>query len=244
MPPRDRGHLPGHVHRLPLCPAADAAPDRGDHHPVGSALAYRAFPSVGACTVRPSTPSRGPASSPPAPAIHHGSNVRRTTAQMPATNTPQFGWVKPRLPRKGQPVPPSSNRRWAARAIVWAAFDDRREIYVGWPTVQAIVGNKFASGWLDHYSALVLVNEAQMTDEPEDPTRRVISGNPSPATTVRQGPSTIARDAGAGQLWADLHRQWIALAGAGLAGLAVGLVSQTLPRPGPGKFFRTLMRGT
>ena len=66
--------------------------------------------------------------------------------QLPALNTPQFRWVKSRLPGKPQPVPPIFQPEVAARAIVWAAHYDRREIYVGWPTVKAIVGDKIAPG--------------------------------------------------------------------------------------------------
>ena len=47
--------------------------------------------------------------------------------QLPALNTPQFGWVKSRLPRKPQPVPPIYQPEVAAEAIVWAAHHDRRE---------------------------------------------------------------------------------------------------------------------
>ena len=38
--------------------------------------------------------------------------------QMPALNTPQFDWVKSRLPRKPQPVPPIYQPEVAAEAIV------------------------------------------------------------------------------------------------------------------------------
>ena len=41
---------------------------------------------------------------------------------------------------------------------------------MGWPTVEAIVGNKIAPGWLDAYLARTCY-DAQMTDEPEDPDR-------------------------------------------------------------------------
>ena len=58
---------------------------------------------------------------------------------MPAVNTPQFGWVKSRLPNKAQPVPPIFQPEVAADAIVFAATHKRREIYVGLPTVEAIV---------------------------------------------------------------------------------------------------------
>ena len=37
--------------------------------------------------------------------LHDHSNVRITVVQMPAVNTPQFSWVRSRLPRHPQPVP-------------------------------------------------------------------------------------------------------------------------------------------
>ncbi|MGZ3334840.1 MAG: hypothetical protein ACXWOV_06475 [Isosphaeraceae bacterium] len=154
---------------------------------------------------------------------------------MPAMNTPQFGWVKSRLPRKGQPVPPIFQPEVAARAIVWAAFHDRREINVGWPTVKAIMGNKFAPGWLDHYLARTCY-EAQMTDEPEDPTRPNNLWEPVPGNHGAHGAFDDRSRRWSWQLWADLHRQWIALAGAGLAGLAVGLCSRRFPSRLPAEF--------
>ena len=64
--------------------------------------------------------------------------------QMPALNTPQFDWVKNRLPRKPQPVPPIYQPEVAAQAIVHAAHHYRREWYVGGSTAVVIAGNKFA----------------------------------------------------------------------------------------------------
>jgi hypothetical protein len=43
--------------------------------------------------------------------------------QMPALNTPQFGWVKSRLPHKAQPVPPIFQPEVAAEAIYFAAHN-------------------------------------------------------------------------------------------------------------------------
>lgn len=43
---------------------------------------------------------------------HDKSNVHVTVVQMPAVNTPQFSWVRSRLPRHPQPVPPD----WPSRA--------------------------------------------------------------------------------------------------------------------------------
>jgi len=41
-----------------------------------------------------------------APLIRDGLDIRVCIVEMPAVNTPQFGWVKHRLPNRAQPVPP------------------------------------------------------------------------------------------------------------------------------------------
>ena len=143
--------------------------DRGAIVQVGSALAYRGIPLQSAyCAAKHAI--QGFCDSLHCELIHDRSRVRLTMVQMPALNTPQFGWVKSRLPRKAQPVPPIFQPEVAAEAIVWASHHDRRELTVGWPTVEAIVGNKIAPGWLDAYLARTCF-DAQMTDEPEDPGR-------------------------------------------------------------------------
>ena len=83
--------------------------------------------------------------------LHDGSKVRVTMVQLPALNTPQFRWVKSRLPHKAQPVRAIFQPEVAAQAIVYAAEHGRREIYVGWPTVKTIVGDKIVSNLLDRY---------------------------------------------------------------------------------------------
>ena len=119
--------------------------DRGSIVQVGSALAYRGIPLQSAyCAAKHAI--QGFCDSLHCELIHDKSRVRLTMVQMPALNTPQFGWVKSRLPRKAQPVPPIFQPEVAAEAIVWAAHHDRRSLMVGWPTVEAIVGNKIAPG--------------------------------------------------------------------------------------------------
>jgi hypothetical protein len=103
--------------------------------------------------------------------IHDRSNVKITMIQMPALNTPQFGWVKSRLPREPQPVPPIFQPEVAADAIVWAAHHDRDELWVGWPAVKAIVGNKVIPRVLDRYLARTGY-DSQQTDDPVDPNRK------------------------------------------------------------------------
>jgi len=73
--------------------------------------------------------------------------------QLPALNTPQFNWVKSRLPRKPQPVPPIYQPEVAAEAIYWAAHHDRREWFVGGSTAIVIEGNKLLPGVGDWYLA-------------------------------------------------------------------------------------------
>src|SRR5439155_10683016 len=55
-------------------------------------------------------------------------------------------------------------------AIRRTAHHGRRELYVGWPTVEAIVANKLAPGALDHYLGLTGFR-SQQTSEREDPGR-------------------------------------------------------------------------
>jgi NAD(P)-dependent dehydrogenase (short-subunit alcohol dehydrogenase family) len=206
--------------------------DRGSIVQVGSALAYRGIPLQSAyCAAKHAI--QGFCDSLRAELIHDRSKVRLTMVQMPALNTTQFGWVKSRLPRRAQPVPPIFQPEVAAEAIVYASEHDRREIKVGWPTVEAIVGNYVAPGWLDHYLARTCY-DAQMLDEPEDPGR--------PDNLDR--PVDDDRDLGAHgtfdgrarsfsmELWLDRNRNGIAAVGLGLAGLACGLM---LMRPGRGR---------
>ncbi len=143
--------------------------DRGTIVQVGSALAYRGIPLQSAyCAAKHAM--QGFHDSLCCELIHDKSKVRVVMVQMPALNTPQFRWVKSRLPRKAQPVPPIFQPEVAAKAIVWAAYTNRREVNVGWPTTAAIIGNNLMPGLGDLYLAKHGY-EAQMIDEPEDPNR-------------------------------------------------------------------------
>ena len=97
---------------------------------------------------------------------------------------------------------------------------------MGWPTVEAIVGNKIAPGWLDAYLARTCY-DAQMTDEPEDPNRPDNLWEPVPGDHGAHGTFDRRSRSSSWQLWADLHRDWLAAAGAGLAGLALVLWTRT-----------------
>ena len=141
--------------------------DRGSIVQVGSALAYRSIPLQSAyCAAKHAV--IGFTDSLRCELHHDKSNVKVSVVQMPALNTTQFGWVKSRLPHKAQPVPPIYQPEVAARAIYHAAHHPRREYWLGWSTVAAIVGQKFIPGLLDRYLGATGY-DSQQTDEMRDP---------------------------------------------------------------------------
>src|SRR5215213_9502104 len=138
--------------------------NRGSIVQVGSALAYRGIPLQAAyCGSKHAI--QGFTESLRSELIHDRSDVQLTMIQMPALNTPQFGWVRSRPPRKPQPVPPIFQPEVAAEAILYAAHHDRDELWVGWPAVKAIWGNTLISRELDYYLARTGY-DSQQTDEP------------------------------------------------------------------------------
>jgi NAD(P)-dependent dehydrogenase (short-subunit alcohol dehydrogenase family) len=184
--------------------------DRGAIIQVGSALAYRGIPLQAAyCAAKHAI--QGFCDSLRCELIHDKSRVRVTMIEMPALNTPQFSWVKSRLPRKGQPVPPIFQPEVAAEAIVYASHNSRREIYVGMPTVEAIVGNKIAPGLLDHYLARTCYN-AQQHDGREDPKRANNLWQPVDAENDHgaHGSFDSRASSRSPQLWTSMHRRFVA----------------------------------
>lgn len=195
--------------------------DRGVVVQVGSALAYRSIPLQSAyCAAKHAI--QGFTESVRTELMHDGSKVRVTMVQMPALNTPQFGWVKSRLPRKAQPVPPIYQPEVAAEAVVWAADHRRRELAVGWPTVRAIWGNRLAPRLADWYLAKTGY-DAQQYDGPEDPDRPDNLWGPVPGDHGAHGDFDARAHGRSVQLWANTHRGWLAAAAAaaGVAGAAL-----------------------
>jgi NAD(P)-dependent dehydrogenase (short-subunit alcohol dehydrogenase family) len=133
---------------------------------VGSALAYRSIPLQSAyCAAKHAIV--GFTDSLRCELAHDRSHVRVSVVHLPAVNTPQFGWVRNRLPNGGQPVPPIFQPEVAARAIVFAADHPRRELFVGRSTYLAIWGQRLVPGLLDRYLGRTAY-AAQQTDEPVD----------------------------------------------------------------------------
>jgi len=195
--------------------------DRGTIVQVGSALAYRSIPLQSAyCGAKHAMV--GFTDSLRCELHHDGSRVQVTVVHMPALNTPQFRWVRNRLPRKPQPVPPIYQPEVAARAIYAAAHSRRREVFVGAPTVMAIEGQKLVPGLLDIYLGKTGY-DSQQTQEPTDPERRDNLYEPLPDLADTHGDFDQKASERSWQLWLDLHRGLLAALAAAAAGTVLGL---------------------
>lgn len=191
--------------------------DRGAIVQVGSALAYRGIPLQAAyCAAKHAV--QGFTESLRCELLHDNSHIRVSMVHLPALNTPHFSWVKSRLPRKPQPVPPIYQPEIAAEAIVWATEHDRREIEVGLPTVLAVEGNKFFAGFMDRYLARHGY-DSQQTDEPVEADRRDNLWEPLPGDRGAHGNFGNRASSLSPHLWLNTHREWVAL-GVGLLAAA------------------------
>jgi short-subunit dehydrogenase len=196
--------------------------DRGVIIQIGSALAYRAIPLQSAyCAAKHAI--QGFTESLRSELEHDHSRVRVTMLQLPAVNTPQFDWVKSRLPHRAQPVPPVFQPEVIADMVVWASEHEREEMYLGWPAAKAIVANRIAPRLLDRYLAHTGY-ASQQTDQPEDPARPDNLWHTVAADVAAHGRfDAIARDTSP-QMWLSRHRR--ALAAAGLGALVLGITAR------------------
>ncbi len=183
---------------------------------VGSALGSRSIPLQSAyCGAKHAI--NGFTSSLRCELLHEGSGVNITVAQMPAVNTPQFSWVRSRLPRHPQPVPPIYQPEVAARAVLFAADHPRRRQYwIGASTVATITANKVVPALLDRYLARTGYDSQQTGDD-------VDHARPDNLFQAIDGPD--GHDHGAhGVFDARSHarsaQQWLAQRPRALAGLA------------------------
>jgi hypothetical protein len=106
----------------------------------------------------------------PCELLHDHSGVRVTNVLLPALNTPQFAWVRTRLPGHPRPVPPIYQPEVAADAIVSAAAHAPRDLQVGLSTVVAIYANRLLPLLVDRYLAGTGFDSQQL-DEPVDTNR-------------------------------------------------------------------------
>jgi NAD(P)-dependent dehydrogenase (short-subunit alcohol dehydrogenase family) len=191
--------------------------DHGAIVQVGSALAYRAIPLQSAyCAAKFAL--RGFTDSLRTELLHEKSQVHLTMVQLPALNTPQFGWSKVvGFDRQPQPVPPIYQPEVAAEAIVFAASADRREVWVGGQAAAIMAGNKLAPGLGDRYLAATGF-DSQFLDEPLAADRRDNLHHPVPGDHGAHGRFDDSAKPRSAELALSKHRGWLA-AGAGALGL-------------------------
>ncbi len=193
--------------------------DRGVIVYVGSALAYRGIPLQSAyCAAKHAV--EGFTESLRSELIHDHSQVRVTMVQLPAVNTPQFSWVKTRLPRKPQPVPPIFQPEVPAEAILYAATHTPRELWLGFPTVKTILGNRLVPGYVDRYLAKHGY-DSQQYDGPVEANRRNNLWEPVPGDHGAHGAFDRRAQSFSPEFWLRTHWRNLGTLAAGLAGLTL-----------------------
>ncbi len=110
----------------------------------------------------------------------------------------------------------------AAEAVYHAVRHDvGRELLVAWPTLKAVVGNKFVPGYIDRK----LAREGYDAQQTEAPARDRPNNlwEPAPGDWGAHGRFDDRSRRHSWELTLRLNREWLLLAGAGLAGLALGV---------------------
>ncbi|MGN6059185.1 MAG: SDR family oxidoreductase [Sphingomicrobium sp.] len=192
--------------------------DRGAIVLVGSALAYRGIPLQSAyCGAKHAI--QGFLDSVRCELLHDKSNVTITMVQMPGVNTPQFDWIRAKLPGQPRPVGKVYQPEVAARAIYAAAHDGRKEMLVGLPTVEAVWGNKVASSMLDEYLAATGF-KSQQRPERVRPDRKDNLFEPVSGDHGAHGSFDAEAVDSSAELWITEHKRQLGLAALGAAAAA------------------------
>jgi hypothetical protein len=190
---------------------------------IGSALAYRSIPLQSAyCASKAAI--RGFTDSLRSELVRERSRVAITMLHLPAVNTPQSEVVRNRLEGHPQPVPPIYQPEVIARAAVHAVLHPKREMWIGWSTSKAIIGQRLIPGILDRYLAM-RAWESQTT-------RRLPAGHP-PRHFEDNVDTTIGGDRGARGPFDDRARSsslplWMRTHPAVLAALALAATALAL----------------
>ena len=195
--------------------------NRGVVVQVGSALAHRGIPLQSAyCGAKHAI--KGFTESVITELKHERSKVRVCMVDLPGVNTPQFDWNDSEFDQHPMPVPPIFQPEVPARVVRHVAEHPRRAAWVGFSTVETIIGNRVAPWFLDWYLA-----------------RKVVEGQLSDTDGPRRGsnafePRDEESDAGAHGMfddqartrdpwsWASMHRSAF---GAGAAVAAAGALT-------------------
>ncbi len=187
--------------------------NRGTIINVGSALAYRSVP-LQAVYCGAKSAIRGFTDSLRSELIHDKLNIQLTMVHLPAVNTPQFGWAKNKTGHGARPVPPVYQPEVPARAIFYASHAKQREVWVGFPTVMAIMANRIAPKFADKYLAKSGYT-GQRTAAEESPDAPSNLFEPVPGHQGAHGDFGKAARTASWEMFVAKHR-YLAFAAAGL----------------------------
>jgi short-subunit dehydrogenase len=211
----------GYVHGTRAALSRMMPRDRGVVIQIGSALAYRGIPLQSPyCGAKHAV--QGFTESVRCELLHHRSRVQIGMIQLPAMNTPQFDWVLSRLPGASQPVPPIYQPELVGRAVVAFADHPRREMWLGWSAIRAIVANRIAPGLLDRYLGRTAY-QAQQEARPADADRPVNLWSPVAGDWEARGRFSDRAIDSSAAMWASRHRRAITIGAA--AALAAATVA-------------------
>lgn len=200
--------------------------DRGSIVLVGSALAYRGIPLQSAyCGAKHAI--QGFHDSVRSELIHAKSKVSISMVQLPGVNTPQFDWIKTTMPNKPRPASPPYQPEIAAEAIHFAAHHRRKNLKLGWPTWEAIIGDSIASPLLDRYLAATGF-KGQQSDEPVAPDRRDNLWAPVPGDHGAHGRFDDIARTHSSELWVSMHRAALVAGAIAAAGFGALLLRRTV----------------
>ncbi|MGI4800535.1 MAG: SDR family oxidoreductase [Janthinobacterium lividum] len=205
----------GQVHGTMAALSRMTPRNRGTIVNVGSALGYRSVP-LQSIYCGSKFAIRGFTDALRSEIIHDKLDIHLTMVDLPAVNTPQFDWAMNKMGRRAKPVAPIYQPEVPARAIFFAATHRRREVWVGYPTVQAILANRIAPGLIDKYLAKAGYS-GQLTDEPLGPNAPANLYEPVPGAYSAHGRFDARSRSGSWEMFTDRHRNafWAA-AGLGL----------------------------
>ena len=202
----------GQVHGMMAALSRMRTRNRGTIVNVGSALAYRSVP-LQAIYCGAKAAIRGFTDSLRSEIIHDGLDVHLTTVDLPAVNTPQFNWALNKMGKRAKPVAPIYQPEVPARAIFFAATHRRRNVWVGYPTVQAILANRIAPGLIDRYLATAGYS-GQLSHEESGPDAPANLFEPVPGPYGAHGRFDSRARSGSWEMFTDRHRSafWAAAA--------------------------------
>ncbi|MCQ8279271.1 SDR family oxidoreductase [Acetobacteraceae bacterium KSS8] len=209
----------GQVHGMMVALKHMTPRNRGAIVNVGSALAYRSVPLQSVyCGAKSAI--RGFTDSLRSELIHDKLDINLTMVDLPAVNTPQFDWAENKMGYKAMPVAPIYEPEVPARAILFAATHRRREIWLGWPTVKAIMANRIAPAYADRMLAKMGYS-GQITHEPLPKNAPANLFEPVKGNYGARGRFSAKSRTGSWEMFTDRHRDALIGGLALLAGITV-----------------------